>query len=662
VPYNLGDKIPLRWDRGPISFGLVLSESLVSWSGPEARDLLVGRCWEGIFLYPTRELGDAELARDPLQVFPASLGDVHAVPVDWNRDGRDDLIAANRTGFLYPLARRGEYPDLSFALEEPLRDGDTGLVFNIPYENPNHPALDDLGGYFDRGFFDYLYPVVYPAAADPRLQDLIIGDWAGNLWWLPDLSGGEGRPQYRGVPYDKRDEDLPTKRGKELIARYGRTFAKPGERIADERGAPFLLGVGSDTGGKRYQGGNARPVLYRNPRTGSPDLLVLAGTLGNVLYYLERADTGPGRRPVFRNRGEVPIRGVDRWDELLFFHSKIAVHPAGGRNDLLLSLGSRIAFLEECGRGAMPEYELARIASADGALAGCNYISEILADRQGRRYTVESWGNTFECREILRGPSGAVRLSSRTEAIRDQRGVFAVKGETDPQGGESWGWHRVGRWDFDGSGRQHLVVGTDKGLLYLLIAESEPDAGGGFRFRSHGPLADADGRVIKVHNRAVAAGLDLDGDGCEDLVVGGCSYQAGIPLDPAPGGGVYYLLNRGLDDRGLPVLSPLAPLATEGYAYDRRQTNAHLFVQVLDIDGDGRKEVLIAVQWQDAGRLHVLRPAAGRIALVDTGEVVPQERPIEEWVLDVDGDGQWEMVFSGSENGVGYYRALRRQP
>ena len=58
----------------------------------------------------------------------------------------------------------------------------------------------------------------------------------------------------------------------------------------------------------------------------------------------------------------------------------------------------------------------------------------------------------------------------------------------------------------------------------------------------------------------------------------------------------------------------------------------------------------------------MLRPAAGRVALVDTGVVVPQERAIEEWVLDIDGDGELELVFSGSENGVGYYRKLRTQP
>ena len=64
--YRLGEEVPLRWDDGPVSFGLVLSGSVVSWSEPSARDLLIGRCWQGIFLYPSRGLSDEELARPPV--------------------------------------------------------------------------------------------------------------------------------------------------------------------------------------------------------------------------------------------------------------------------------------------------------------------------------------------------------------------------------------------------------------------------------------------------------------------------------------------------------------------------------------------------------------------------------------------------------------------
>jgi hypothetical protein len=659
--YHLGEEVPLRWDHGPVSFGLVLSGSVVSWSDPEARDLLIGRCWQGIFLYPSRELSEEELARPPVQVFPSTLGDVHAVPVDWSRDGTGDLIACNRNGFLYQLKRQGTYPDLSFELHGPARDNESGLCINIPYENPHHPVLDDLGGYFDRAFYNYIYPIVYPGREDGAL-DLIVGDWAGNLWWLPDVSGGIGAAEYRGIPYRKREEDTPTKRGKEFVGRYGQSYAKPQARICDEAGEPFLLGTGSDTGGLRYPGGNTRPVVYRNRQTGTHDLLVLAGTVGNTIFYLQRVDTGSSGEPVFRNMGSVPLLGLDSESgEILGFHSKLIPGAGQTGDDLMISLGARLAvFHRRSTDDIKPVFELNHIISAPDAMAGCNNISRVLKGTQGKRFTLESWGNQFDCREII-GPPERMRLAAKAVPLRDQSGVFRVEGETDPQGGADWGFHRAGGWDFDGSGKQHLVVGTDKGLLYLLMELEADDANSPPHYRSHGPLVNSRGEVIRIHNRAVAAGYDVDGDGKEDLVVGGCSYQAGIAGDPTPGGGVYLLRHRGLDEEGIPVLEGPEPLEVDGFTYNRAHTNAHVFLQTEDVDNDGKKELLLAIQWHDGGRMHVLKKPPGGTGLADCGTIIPQSHPIQEWVLDLDGDGELELTFSGSENGVGFYRKLNRE-
>ena len=56
VTAKLDREIPLRWREGPISFGMVLAGQVVSWSDPAAKDLLISRCWEGVYLYPTRNL------------------------------------------------------------------------------------------------------------------------------------------------------------------------------------------------------------------------------------------------------------------------------------------------------------------------------------------------------------------------------------------------------------------------------------------------------------------------------------------------------------------------------------------------------------------------------------------------------------------------------
>jgi len=55
----------------------------------------------------------------------------------------------------------------------------------------------------------------------------------------------------------------------------------------------------------------------------------------------------------------------------------------------------------------------------------------------------------------------------------------------------------------------------------------------------------------------VAGSIDINRDGREDLLVGGISYQMGIKSDPDPGGGLYYLLNKGTGPDGNPILLPL---------------------------------------------------------------------------------------------------------
>ena len=64
--------------------------------------------------------------------------------------------------------------------------------------------------------------------------NLIIGDWAGNLWWLQDQSTGSGAPVYRGQPYRKPDYSKHHTRS--YLEAYGAEYVKPLDKVRDEYG------------------------------------------------------------------------------------------------------------------------------------------------------------------------------------------------------------------------------------------------------------------------------------------------------------------------------------------------------------------------------------------------------------------------------------------
>ena len=673
---SLGEKIALRSVHGPVSFGLVVSNTLVSWSDAGAKDLLIHQLGNGFYLYPTRRLDDAELTAAPVHLCPSQWYGEYAAAADWNRDGREDLIIGVREGFLWYLESRGRYPQLALAPAGPVRNRDTGLMFNIPYQNPNHPELDELGGYFDTEFFNNPHPLVYPLA-DPHRINLIIGDWAGQLWWLPDVGAGDAPPEYRGVPYEIPPAKIQSRFGKQLIEKHGCRYVRPAERLCDETGQPFSLGDSIDSG-TYYQGAYTRPVLYRNRVTGSNDLMVLAGGAGSGisqhLHYLQRVGDSGGA-PVFRDLGEIGL-GLDSREAAqssqnpvttmtsgrLTCHSVLIVAENDGWNDLLISMGTMMAvFRNKRQEDAKPAFVFDRMVSGRDAITGGYNYTEILSDIEGRRFLLDNpWGSNLVLREIVRSNQD-VRLTPSTDTItvQDQSGSFWMESETDPNDQKSGGFHRACRWDFDGSERQHLIVGTDRGLLYLLVEECPLGTGGDYRYKSAGPLKDSEGKVIKVHNRACAGGIDLNGDGSEDLVVGGVSYQKGIETDPNPGGGFYYLLNTGLDQDGLPVLAPMRPLPVQGHEFDF-YVNSHVQIQtgVFDFTGVGTKQLLLAVQ-RDGFQGMIFEPCSDGedICVRYTGVMLPK-LSIDDRLLDIDADGRLEFVFGGGEQGVAYYRKI----
>lgn len=633
IEFTFGPLTDLRTDRGPMSFGTVVSADVVSWSAPDARDLLIGRLWDGIYLYPSKDL---QTLGEPIKLCN-QLG--HAVlmvePVDWDGDGKQEAIGTDREGKILALKLVGKYPNLKLeAAHDPLRSED-GTEFNIPFVNPKYRNLEKPEAVWPEGF-NYTYPTLYtPAGA--KSASLVIGDWGGELWFLPQTGIKDGKPIYAGKQYAKRN---------------GKVFARPQHLLADEQGRTLLMGTAKEYANV-YPGGASRPVMYRNSTTNSDDLIVLCGMIGNELRYLQHVKSDADDAPVFKDLGEfqidnLPDDGYDPYN----YHAVLATFGDAEWPDLLLSRGCDVAVCKNLRvAGAMPKFQFTRwIAGDDVATRGYNF-TEILIDHAGRRYLLEN-DTTCHFRELL-SKDGQVRLSSERHPLFDQNGTFQVDGETDAQHVEKWGFHRAALWDYDGSGQQHLIVGTDKGWLYLLRSETPLGKDGRFEFRSFGPLKDSEGKVIRIHHRVVAAPIDLDADGRLDLVLAGATYGTG---DPTPGSGIYYSLNQGENADHAPKLTPVKRLDTRGHEHPDFK-NLHGQLQSLDLMGNGERVVVVSTQQGDNFRGYVYRPAKDGIALEHTGQVLPPIS-IEERLLDLDGDGQWEYIRSGGESLIAKYAKL----
>lgn len=643
------DPIPLRSTYGPISFGGVMHQQVVSWSAPGAMDLLVSQAWEGIYLYPSMNLSPEELNRPRIKVCDPFAIAAHGFPVDWNHDGKDELIVSGRNTILYFADRTAAMPHPSFVNSGPLSGKDDGLVISIPYDNP-YNQTDDLGGYSDARFSNYTCVAVFPVSS-PSAIDLIIGDWAGNLWWLPDQSAGCGRPYYDGEEYEKEDPLRLDKFG--FIEQYGPRFLKPWRKIADPEGKPFLLGIGHEHG-KDFSGGWARPYVFSDPVTGSRDLLVLAGHITCSTHYLKHQGEDAGGVPVFSDLGPLEIHGLDV--STFGFHDSFSVVDwnRDGMMDLLIGSWPYIGLLERTeSRSPAPAFRFKGwIESSDAPTFGELFTETLMNRRTGARLLVDGHAaKPITVREIVSTTDG-IRLSWPEIPVIDQDGPF-LKGDSQTDPNADMTVHRLVKWNFDNSGRQHLIVGNDGGLLYLLIEEEDLGTDGKYQFRSVGPLRDTDGHVIKIHNRVCPAAIDLTSDGREDILVCGASYQMGIALDPNPGGGMYYLLNEGLDDQGLPRLSPPRQMYADGKPVHFK-INHNVRIQALDIDGDDCKEVIVHPGNVEEGIVYkVIRDA---IALKDTCIRVPYYR--RSYLMDIDGDGKLDLVEGGDEHCLGFYRKI----
>ena len=125
------------------------------------QDLLIARLWDGVYLYPSKDL---QTIGEPIRLCD-QLGHVVLMvePVDWDGDGRQEAIGTDRQGKIFCLKRVGEYPNVRLEVaQDPLLTPE-GLPFNIPFVNPKYRLSDKPESLWPEDF-NYTYPTIYHPA------------------------------------------------------------------------------------------------------------------------------------------------------------------------------------------------------------------------------------------------------------------------------------------------------------------------------------------------------------------------------------------------------------------------------------------------------------------------------------------------------------------
>ncbi len=173
-------------------------------------------------------------------------------------------------------------------------------------------------------------------------------------------------------------------------------------------------------------------------------------------------------------------------------------------------------------------------------------------------------------------------------------------------------WQNSAVDDLDGDGVPEVIFATTNGLLYC-VDGSTGSVQWTFQFASDTDTVDYDQRCSPT----VA---DLDGDGAKEVVFGS-------HLNPT---GVYCLDSSG----ALKWYTPLAPILTGA--------------PVADLDGDGVLEVIVSYGnslQSDTDTVYAIDGATGTVEWKFPAVYVVAPTPAVE---DLDGDGEYEVVFSAS--------------
>jgi hypothetical protein len=279
------------------------------------------------------------------------------VAVDWNEDGRLDLVAGNSAGYVQYFENTGSRTSPAFADRGYVSAGGKTLrIMAGPNGSIQGPAEEKWG---------YTNPWVADWDLDGRLDLLVNSIWGEVLWFRN--TGARGKPVLSAaMPVEVAWLAAPPKpewnwwnpRGKQLVTQWrttprivdwnrdglpdlvmldhegylalyerrrrnGRLELMPGSRIfLDESGKPLMLSAGR-------AGKSGRRKIELADWDGDGDLDLIVDSSMNAAWY---ENTGSQQRPVFEPRGDLAGRALSGHNPA----PNVADWNGDGRLDLLI--------------------------------------------------------------------------------------------------------------------------------------------------------------------------------------------------------------------------------------------------------------------------------------------------------------------------------------
>jgi hypothetical protein len=203
--------------------------------------------------------------------------------------------------------------------------------------------------------------------------------------------------------------------------------------------------------------------------------------------------------------------------------------------------------------------------------------------------------------------------------------------------------------DVNGDGRDDFLIGNDADQTYLILGRASADWGMDFGLSN----ADASfwGEDVDDHSGcSVASAGDVNGDGCDDFLIGAYGDDDG----GADAGQTYLILGRATADWGMDF--GLSNADASFWGEDADDMSGYSAASAGDVNGDGYDDFLIGARGDDDGG-----SAAGQTYLIlgrasaDWGmDFDLSNADASFWGEDADDMSGYSVASAGDVNGDGY--------